>query len=328
MINKYFSQCIIATALIMINAVASTSIAQQYPTKPIRFIVPYPPGGTTDIIARGIASKLTDRYGQQVITDNRGGASTIIGAELMAKSAPDGYNILLATSTTLSINPNVIPKLPYDTQRDFAPITQAVYVPFVIAAHPSVLANTIPELIALAKTKPGTITYGTPGNASANHLGGALFETVAGIKLLHVPFKGSGPAMTGVLGGQVNLNITGAATAIPHAKSGKAKVLAFAAEKRHPNWLEIPCTGEYGLKGFESGTWFSVVTRAGTAKSIINTLNKDIVAGLNAPDLKDRLTSIGFEVRTQSPEDFAKFLKADLAATAKIIKTANITFDQ
>jgi tripartite-type tricarboxylate transporter receptor subunit TctC len=134
--------------------------------------------------------------------------------------------------------------------------------------------------------------------------------------------------MTGVLGGQVNLIITGAATAIPHAKSGKAKVLAFAAEKRHPNWLEIPCTGEYGLKGFESGTWFSVVTRAGTAKSIINTLNKDIVAGLNAPDLKERLTSIGFEVRTQSPEDFAKFLKADLAATAKIIKTANITFDQ
>ncbi len=168
---------------------AQTNAASSYPTKPIRFIVPYPPGGTTDIVARGIALKLSERTGQQVVIDNRAGASTILGAEAAAKSAPDGYTLLLATSTTMSINPQVFPKLPYDAVRDFAPISSAVYVPFVIATHPSVPANTITELIALAKANPGTIKYSTPGTASSNHVAGALLETMAGIKLLHVPYK-------------------------------------------------------------------------------------------------------------------------------------------
>lgn len=316
----------------MAMVVAATGVplaqaAESWPVRPVRFIVPYPPGGTTDIVARGIAGKLSDRYGQQFVTDNRGGASTIIGADLMANAAPDGYTILLATATTLSINPNVMHKLPYNTLRDFAPVTQTVYVPFVIAAHPSLPANTIPELIKLAKAKPGTISYGTPGTASTNHLGGALLETMAGIRLLHVPFKGSGPAMTGVLGGQVNLIITGAATVLPHAKSGKAKILAFASEKRHPKWPDIPSTGEAGLKGYESGTWFSVVTRNGTPRNIINALNKEIITALNSADLKDRLESIGFDIRTQSPEEFGKFIKDDLALTAQIIKTAGIKLE-
>lgn len=316
----------------MAMVVAATGVplaqaAESWPVRPVRFIVPYPPGGTTDIVARGIAGKLSDRYGQQFVTDNRGGASTIIGADLMANAAPDGYTILLATATTLSINPNVMHKLPYNTLRDFAPVTQTVYVPFVIAAHPSLPANTIPELIKLAKAKPGTISYGTPGTASTNHLGGALLETMAGIRLLHVPFKGSGPAMTGVLGGQVNLIITGAATVLLHAKSGKAKILAFASEKRHPKWPDIPSTGEAGLKGYESGTWFSVVTRNGTPRNIINALNKEIITALNSADLKDRLESIGFDIRTQSPEEFGKFIKDDLALTAQIIKTAGIKLE-
>ena len=301
--------------------------ADTWPTRPVRFIVPYPPGGTTDIVARGIAGKLSERYGQQVVTDNRGGASTIIGADLMAKAAPDGYTILLATATTLSINPNVVDKLPYNTLRDFAPITQTVYVPFVIAAHPSVAANTIPELLALARAKPGTISYSTPGTASTNHLGGALLEYIAGIKLLHVPFKGSGPAMTGVIGGQVNFIITGIATVLPFSKGGKAKILAFASEKRHPNFPDIPSTGEAGLKGYESGTWFSVVGRAGTPRPIINNLNQEIATALNTTDLKERLVSIGFDIRTQSPEEFGKFIRDDLALTAKVIKAAGIKLE-
>ena len=304
-----------------------TQAAENWPIRPVRFIVPYPPGGTTDIVARGIAAKLSERYGQQVVTGNRGGASTIIGADLMAKAAPDGYTMLLATATTLSINPNVFDKLPYNTLRDFAPITQTVYVPFVIAAHPSVAANNIAELLALAKTKPGSISFSTPGTASTNHLGGALLEYVSGVKLLHVPFKGSGPAAAAVVGGQVSFVITGIATVLPFSKPGKLKILAFASEKRHPNFPDIPSTGEAGLKGYESGTWFSVVGRAGTPRPIINNLNKEIVTALNSTDLKDRLVAIGFDIRTQSPEDFSKFIKDDLALTAKVIKAANIKLE-
>ena len=228
--------------LIAALTVSLPAQAQQagYPNKPMRFIVPYPPGGTTDTVARGIAAKLTDKFGQQVVVDNRGGASTIIGAELMAGAPADGYTMLLVTATTLSINPQVRRNLPYDVLRDFAPITPVVYFPYVIAAHPSLAANNMNELIALAKAKPASISYGTPGLASTNHLAGALLETMTGIKLLHVPFKGSGPAMTAVLGGQVQLIITGAATVLPHAKSGKAKILAFASEKRHPKFPDIP----------------------------------------------------------------------------------------
>ncbi|OGA43553.1 MAG: hypothetical protein A3G24_03815 [Betaproteobacteria bacterium RIFCSPLOWO2_12_FULL_62_13] len=300
---------------------------QSYPARPVRFVVPYPPGGTTDLVARGIAAKLTERWGQQVVVDNRGGASTIIGAELVARAAPDGYTILLATQTTLSINSQLYPRLPYNVTRDFAPITPVVYFPYVIAAHPSVPANSIKELIELAKAKPGTLAYGTPGTASTNHLAGALLESMAGIKLLHVPFKGSGPAMTAVLGGQVQLIITGAATVLPHAKSGKAKILAFAAEKRHPNWPDIPATGEAGLKGYQGGTWFSVVTRAGSPRAIVEELNKEIIAALATPEIKERFTAIGFDIHTSTPEEFARFIKTDMARTAKVIRDAGIKLE-
>ncbi|RPJ44620.1 MAG: tripartite tricarboxylate transporter substrate binding protein [Betaproteobacteria bacterium] len=314
-------------AALPLCAALSAIAADSYPTKPVRFIVPYPPGGTTDLVARGIGAKLTERYSQQFVVDNRGGASTMIGTDLMAKSAPDGYTIELVTQTTMSINPNVVTKPPYDTERDLAPITQVVYFPYVIAAHPSAPFSTLKEMIAYAKSRPGSVTYGTPGTASTNHLGGALLETLTGIKLLHVPFKGSGPAMTAVLGGQVQTIITGAATVIPQAKAGKVKVIAFAAEKRHPNWPDIPSTGEAGLKGYEAGTWFGIVTRAGVARPIINNLNKEIIAALGTAELGKSLTAVGFDIRTQSPEEFAKYIKADRALLGKVIKAANITLN-
>jgi tripartite-type tricarboxylate transporter receptor subunit TctC len=295
-----------------------------YPTRPLRFIVPYPPGGTTDIVARGIGAKLAERFGHQVVTDNRGGASTIIGAEAMAKAAPDGYTLLLATATTLSINPQVYPKLPYDAARDFAPISSATYVPFVIAAHPSLPANSVTELIALAKAKPGAIRYSTPGTASTNHVAGALLEAMAGIKLLHVPYKGSGPAATAALQGEVQLVITGMGTLQSQWKAGKLKILAFGADKRHPNWPEIPSTGEAGLKGYEAGTWFGVVTRAGTPRPIVDRLNKEIVAALGAQDLKDRLVATGFDVLGSTPEEFSRFIRTDQTRAAKVIKAAGI----
>ena len=324
-LNTLHRAVLLAAASGMIALPATA--AEQYPSKPIRFIVPYPPGGTTDLVARGIAGKLAEKYGQQVVIDNRGGASTIIGTDLMAKAAPDGYTFGLITQTTMSINPNVVPKLPYNTERDLAPITQVVYFPYVIAAHPSTPFSTMKEMIAQAKAKPGTITYGTPGTASTNHLGGAQLEQLIGAKLLHVPFKGAGPAITAALGGQVQTVITGAATVIPQAKAGKLKVIAFAAEKRHPNWPDIPSTGEAGLKGYEAGTWFGTVTRAGVTKTIIHNLNREIVAALNTTELKTSLTGAGFDIRTQSPEEFGQYMTADRAVIGKIIKTANITLD-
>ena len=321
---------LLATALAAILqpfAITTTPAADTWPTRPVRFIVPYPPGGTTDLVARGIADKLSTRYGQQFVVDNRGGASTVIGTDLMAKSAPDGYTIGLITQTTMSINPHTVKKLPYDTVRDLAPVTQVVYFPYVIAAHPSMPFSGMKDMIAHAKAKPGTLTYGTPGTASTNHLGGALLENLAGIKLLHVPFKGAGPAMNAVLGGQVNLIITGAATVLPHAQAGRTKIIAFAAEKRHPNWPDIPSTGEAGLGNYEAGTWFGIVTRSGTPRAVIGNLNREIVNAVTHTDLKDRLTKVGFDVRTQSPEAFGKYMADDRALMAKIIKTADIKLD-
>lgn len=309
-----------AFALVMFAAHA----AENYPTRPVRFVVPYPPGGTTDIVARGIAGKLSERLGQQVVVDNRGGASTIIGAELVARAAPDGYTMLLATATTMSTNPLLVKKLPYDAAKDFAPITPAVYFPYVIAAHPSVPANTIQELIALAKAKPESLKYSTPGTGSTNHLAGALLESMAGIRLVHVPYKGSGPALTGMLGGEVQLIITGIATVLPHAKSGKAKIIAVCGEKRLASWPDIPAVGEAGLPGYEGGTWFGVLTRAGTPRGVVNRLNRDIVATLASPDLKERFVSLGFEVFSSTPEEFARFISTDRARAAKVIKAAGI----
>jgi tripartite-type tricarboxylate transporter receptor subunit TctC len=310
------------------TSTAQPSSTASYPTKSIRFIVPYPPGGTTDIVARGIGAKLSERLGQQVVIDNRGGASTIIGAEAAAKAASDGYTILLVTATTLSINPQVYAKLPYDAARDFAPITPVVYFPYVIAAHPSLPANSVSELVALARSKPGTIKYSTPGTASTNHLAGALLETMAGIKLLHVPYKGAGPAATAMLGGEVHFVITGIATVLQQWKSGKTKILAVCGDKRLANWPDIPAVGEAGLKGYEGGTWFGVVTRAGVPRHIIERLNKEIVASLASPELKDRFVSQGFDVYTTTPEEFSRFVKTDMARTAKVIRSAGIKLSE
>ena len=306
---------------------AAAQNAAAYPQRPVRFIVPYPPGGTTDIVARGIALPLAERLGQQVVVDNRGGASTIIGAELVARAAPDGYTLLLTTATTMSINPQVVKKLPYDPARDFAPVSPAVYFPYVIGAHPAAAVNSVRELIDLAKAKPGALKYSTPGSGSTNHLAGALLESMANIRLTHVPYKGSGPALTGMLSGEVELIITGIATVLPHTKTGKAKIIAVCGEKRLASWPDIPAVGEAGLKGYEGGTWFGVVTTAGVPRPIVDRLNRDIVASLDSAVLKERFTALGFEVFTSTPEAFGQFIRTDMARAAKVIRSAGITVD-
>jgi tripartite-type tricarboxylate transporter receptor subunit TctC len=323
--RRTIAACLAATLGLL--AAPAVQAAESYPNRPVRFIVPYPPGGTTDLVARGIADKLGGTLGQQFVIDNRGGASTMIGAEMMARAAPDGYTIGLITQTTMSINPHVVKKLAYDPVKDYAPITQVVYFPYVIAAHASMPFNDMKGLIAQAKAKPGTITYSTPGNGSTNHLGGALLENLAQIKLLHVPFKGSGPATTAAVGGEVNMVITGAVTVAPHVKAGRLKFIAFADERRHPNYPSIPSTGEAGLKGYRAGTWFGIVTSAGTPASIVNTLNQRIVQALADPGLSAKLVAAGFDIQTQSPQEFGKYMIDDRAAVGRIIKEAGLRFD-
>ncbi len=298
-----------------------------YPNRPVRFVVPYPPGGTTDLIARGIADRLASQWGQSVVIDNRGGASTVIGAELMARAAPDGYTIGLITQTTMSINPHVMRKLPYDPAKDFAPITQVVYFPYVIAAHAAAPFNDIKSLVAYARAKPGAVSYSTPGTGSTNHLGGVLLETRLGIKLLHVPFKGSGPATAAAVGGEVSMVITGAVTVAPHVSAGRLRYIAFADDRRHPSYPNVPSTGESGLPGYRAGTWFGVVTRAGTPAAIVNTLNQRIVQALADPELRARLSEAGFDIQTQSPAEFGRFMTEDRAMIGKIIQSAGLKLE-
>jgi tripartite-type tricarboxylate transporter receptor subunit TctC len=245
----------------------------------------------------------------------------------VARAAPDGYTIGLVTQTTMSINPHAVKKLPYDPVKDYAPIGQVVDNPYMIAAHASAAFNDVKGLIAQAKARPGTIKYSTPGNGTANHLGGALLENVAGISLLHVPYKGSAPATTAAVAGEVNIVITGGASVASHVKAGRLKFIAFAGEKRHPSFPDVPSTGEAGLKGYRAGTWFGIVTSRGVSADIVNALYKQIVQALNDADLKSKLIAAGFDIQTQSPEAFAKFMVEDRALVGKIIKDGGVKFD-
>ena len=298
-----------------------------YPVRPIRLIVPFPAGGNGDSLVRPIGTKLAERWGHQVVIDNRGGANTIIGTDLAAKAPPDGYTLLLATQTSHAINPNVYAKLPFDAARDFAPVAPITRYSYTVATHPSVPATTPAELVALAKAKPGTLSYASTGNGSTGHLAGALFETIAGVKLLHVPYKGSGPASIDLLAGQVMMSFTGMAIIVPHLKARRLKVIGICSERRLPAWPDIPAFGEIGLKGFEAGTWFGIVSRAGTPPAIVRKLNEAITAAIRTPDVTDRYGTLGFDIYTADPDAFGRFIAEDRARTARVVKASNIRLD-
>jgi tripartite-type tricarboxylate transporter receptor subunit TctC len=305
----------------------SAAFAQVYPNRPVRFIVPFPPAGNTDVIARAISPKLSDAFGHQVVVDNRGGANTILGAELAARSAPDGHTIFLATATTLSINPVVYRKLPYDADKDFVPITLLCAYPYVIGANAGLAANTIPELVALAKQKPGTITYASAGNGSSGHLGGALLESLAAIRMVHVPYKGTGPAIMDTLAGHVNIVITGISLLAPHVKTGRVKILASGGTKRMPLHPEIPTVAELGYPAYVSNTWFGVVAPTGTPRAIVDRLNREIVRVLEMREVRERLEPQGYDLTFGSPEMFAQYLAEDRRRWARVAKESNVRLD-
>jgi tripartite-type tricarboxylate transporter receptor subunit TctC len=302
---------------------AMPSWAQQYPVRPIRLIVPFPPGGGTDTMARAIAPKLSEYLGQQVVPENRGGAGANIGAELAAKSPPDGYTVLLVTVTN-AIGATLYTKLNYDLARDFASITQLATTPHVLVVHPSVPVKSVKEFTAFTRARPGELTYSSSGNGSMAHLAGELFSSLTGTKMVHVPYKGGGPSMTALVGGEVSVCFATMPSAVGFVRAGKLRAIAVTTEKRSPSMPDLPTIAETGVKGYEGGSWYGLSAPAGTSKEIIARLQAEAVKVMVLPDVKDRLFNAGFEVVTSNPEQFAAFTRNEIQKWGKLVKATGL----
>jgi tripartite-type tricarboxylate transporter receptor subunit TctC len=317
MTQRYFFSAIVACTA---TAPAYNAQAQDYPTKPIRMIVGFAPGGGTDTTARPIAQKLGELLGQQVIVDNRPGAAGNIATEIVTKANPDGYTILMGTIAALSINPSLYGKLSFDPEKDLAPITQAVDATNILSLHPSVAAASVKELIVLAKNK--SLSYGSSGVGGTGHLAGELFNVMAGTKLVHVPYKGGGPAMVDLVGGQVQVVFATAASAVPQIKSGRIKGVAVTTLKRSALMPDLPTIAEGGLAGYDANNWYGLLVPAKTPRAIINRLNTETIKVLNMPDVKTFLFNQGLDAAPSTPEAFGAYIKAERIKWAKVVKAS------
>jgi len=312
--------------LALLPGPAPAQAQDAYPSRPVRLILPFPPGGGTDILGRLVAERLAARLGQPVVTDNRGGAGGNVGAEAAARAAPDGYTLLFA-ATTLAISPSLYAKLNYDPFRDFAPISLVATVPNVMITHPSVPARTLQEFIALAKAKPGEMNFGSGGSGTSNHLGGELFNMVAGVKLVHIPYKGVNLAMNDAMAGNVQLVLIGITAAAPQIKAGKLRALAVLAPQRSAALPDVPTAAEAGLPGFDVTTWYGLLAPAGTPRQVIARLNVELVRTMNEPDLKERLAGMAAEPRTSTPEEFAAYIRQEAVRWGDDVRKAGLRAD-
>lgn len=308
----------------LLLAAGSTALAQSYPAGSLRIVVPFPPGGGTDIMARALAQKLNESWGQPAVVDNRGGANGTIGAALVAKAPPDGYTMLVAPSG-FAVNPSIYRALPFDAVKDFAPVTQLAASPLVIVVHPSLPARSVKELIALAKARPGEINYGSSGNGSPPHLGTELFKHMSGINMVHIPYKGAGPAAIDVVGGQISLYFMNMLQAKPLVKSGKVRALGVTSPRRFPALPDVPAVAEAGVPGYEMTNWYGLFLPAGSPKAALGKLHAEVARILNLPDMKDRLAADGAVVVASTPEQFAAFIKQEMAKFAKVVKISGMT---
>jgi tripartite-type tricarboxylate transporter receptor subunit TctC len=319
-------RCLITVLLAVVSIFALPAVAQTYPTKPVRIIVPYSPGGGIDTVARMMAQKLTEQIGGPFLIENRPGAAGVLGAEIVARAAPDGYT-LLASATEFAINPIVRPKLPYDSFKDFIHISQLASVQFILAAHPSVPARNVKEVIALAKARPGTLTYGSSGTGGGPHLAGELFQSMAGIRWVHVPFKGTGPMSLAVMSGEIDFIFAATIGLLPQVRAGKMRAIAVTGQKRFAQLPEVPTVAESGIPGYSAIGWYGFYAPAGTSPEIVRRLYAEATRALGDPEVKEKLGRSGNEYVMSSPDEFVAFLRAETAKWTKIVKEANVRMD-
>jgi len=308
---------------LLMAVTAAPVVAQGYPDRPIRLVVPYAPGGGTDLTSRLIALRLTERFKQQVIVDNRAGGASNIGAEIVARSAPDGYTLMMA-GISFSINVSIFPKLNYDPIRDFDPVSLVATVPLIVVVHPSVPVANIKELIALAKAKPGTLNYASGGAGTANHIAGELFKYMTGTDIVHVPYKGGGPALADVVGGQVQLLFNTMTSTVGFMNSGKLRALAVTGKQRSPGVPNLPTVAETGVPGFDVGAWFGIVVPKGTPRPLVNRLNAEIVNITRLPEAREQFVAQGAEAIGSTPEEFGQHLRTEIDKWAKVAKAAKM----
>ncbi|OGA48613.1 MAG: LacI family transcriptional regulator [Betaproteobacteria bacterium RIFCSPLOWO2_12_FULL_62_58] len=314
-------------ASIMINLIAGSAAAQSYPNKPVRMMVPFPAGGGSDTMGRIVGTRLSERLGQQIVVENRPGAAGSIGADIVARAPADGYTILLGSTSELVQYPNVNPKIPYDPVRDFAPISLVGTIPLVLVVHPSLPVKNVKDLVALAKARPGEINFGSAGQGATTHLAVELFILLTGVKMTHVPYKGSPQAVADLVSGDVQLGIPTMPAALPFIRSGRVKVLAVSSAKRASNLPDIPSLDEAGVKGYDATLWTGMLAPAGTPKEIINRLHAEIAKVLALKEVNDALDKQGAEAQGSTPEQFAAFIKTEHAKWAKVVKTAGVRIE-
>ena len=309
-------------------ALAAPVHAQSYPAKPMRLVVPFPPGGPLDIMGRGIAQKLQEAWSQPVVIDNRPGAGGGIGADLVAKSPGDGYTLLMGAVSTHAINPSLYAKIPYDPQKDFVPVALVAQVPNVLVVNPALPVQSVKDLIAYAKANPGSLSFGSGSTGSTGHLAGELFKTMAGVDMVHIPYKGGAPAMQDLLAGQTQLMFDNLANALPQVKAGKLRAIAVTTVARAPSVPELPTIAESGLPGFDLTTWFGIFAPAGTPPEVVAKLNAEIAKALSAKDLAERLAAMGtVPPENNTPERFAAFVRSEAAKYARVVKDSGARVD-
>lgn len=310
------------------SLIPDLSFAQEaWPSKPIRLVIPFPPGGATDILGRMVAQELNKALGVSVIAENRAGAGGNIGAEAVARSAPDGYTLLMGTIGTQSINQSLYPRLSFDPIKDLTPVTLVATVPNVLVVHPSVPANNVKELIALAKSRPGKLNYGSSGNGSSVHLSGELFKSMTGTFMTHIPYRGSAPAVADLLAGQLDLMFDNLPSVIAHIKSGKLRALGVTSPKRSPSLPDLPTIAESGVPGYDATSWFCLVAPAGTPAPIISRVQQIVAKSLGAPEIREKLLTLGAEGVGNTPEAFGQFIKAESVKWAKVVKVSGAKID-
>ena len=314
-------------AIATLAALALGAQAQTYPNKPIRLVCPFSPGGAVDIASRALAHELTQSLGQPVTVDDRPGAGGNIGAEIVAKSTPDGYTLLMTTSGIVAINPALYSKMPFDSLKDFAPVSMVVSLNNVLVVNPTLPYKSVKDVIAAAKAQPGKLTYASSGNGTSIHLSGELFKSMTGVDMLHIPYKGSAPAVTDLLAGQVNMMFDNIPSSLPHIKAGKLRALAVTGSKRSALLPDLPTIAEAGVSGYDSYVWFGVVAPAGTPPALIGRLNAAIVKATAVPAFRDRLTEQGYDVLGSTPEQMTDSSRGEIAKWGKIVKASGAKVD-